>query len=194
MVAFTYNRDIPNPPNAPAVDVPNMQVNTNSIDDLIKVDHVSFNLANGGYHDVIHQNLQVANPAAIAGINQIYSKVPTIPANGDTQLFTRTGAGGISQLTGNVAADTGYTWCAGVLIQWGKVTSTARTTAVSFTPNFPTNVFNVQLTLRLSVGGSTTSVNCVSVVDGSLSIAGMNVNFTGTSANYTGFYWLAIGN
>jgi len=50
MSMFTYNRDIPDAPNNPSNDQPKMQVNTNSTQDLIAVDHVSFNLSPGGTH------------------------------------------------------------------------------------------------------------------------------------------------
>lgn len=45
-----YNRDIPDTPNNPSVDQPKMKTNTNSIDDIIAVDHISFNATNGGTH------------------------------------------------------------------------------------------------------------------------------------------------
>jgi hypothetical protein len=50
MPLFSYNRDIPDGPNNPSVDQPKMKINTNSTDDLIDVDHFSFDEANGGYH------------------------------------------------------------------------------------------------------------------------------------------------
>lgn len=50
MPTFTYNTDIPDAPNDPSVDQPKMKVNTNSIDDILEVDHISFNAANGGTH------------------------------------------------------------------------------------------------------------------------------------------------
>lgn len=45
-----YNRDIPFSTNNPSTDQPNMQTNTNSVDDILQVDHVSFNATNGGTH------------------------------------------------------------------------------------------------------------------------------------------------
>ncbi len=50
MPLFSYNRDIPDGPNNPSVDQPKMKINTNSTDDLIDVDHFSFDESNGGYH------------------------------------------------------------------------------------------------------------------------------------------------
>ena len=51
MVAgIKYNRNIPNPPNNPSQDVPLMKVNTNAIDTILAIDHVSFNSQDGGTH------------------------------------------------------------------------------------------------------------------------------------------------
>src|ERR1041385_3031271 len=126
-MSFTYNRDIPDGPNNPSVDQPKMKTNTNSTDDLIAVDHVSFNLSSGGYHTVIHQTLQGSDPAAIPSINQMYSKDYTPDTTGgtaDTQLFSMTGDGIISQLSGYQTTDirNGWQWIGGILLQWGCVT------------------------------------------------------------------------
>src|SRR5258708_30758417 len=48
MVAYT--RDIPDAPNNPSGDQSKMKINTNSIDTLLQVDHISFNANNGGTH------------------------------------------------------------------------------------------------------------------------------------------------
>lgn len=53
MSNFTYTRGIPATNNNPSTDQPNMAVNTNSIDDLIAVDHVSFGQNDGGNHEQI---------------------------------------------------------------------------------------------------------------------------------------------
>lgn len=45
-----YNRDIPDAPNNPSTDQPKMKQNTNAIDDLIAVDHLSFQATNFGTH------------------------------------------------------------------------------------------------------------------------------------------------
>jgi hypothetical protein len=51
MPNFVYNRDIPDAPNNPSDDQPDMKDNTNSTDDLIDEDHYSFNDNNGGLHN-----------------------------------------------------------------------------------------------------------------------------------------------
>jgi len=92
MPLFNYTRDRPNPPNNPSSDVPSMKINNNSIDDLIDVDHFSFNEANGG----LHRQMQIVNQAAIpvgliAGEGTLYTKA----ASGASQLFYSRDASGI---------------------------------------------------------------------------------------------------
>lgn len=146
MTNFDYNTDIPFATNDPSADQPLMQQNTNSIDGIIAVDHISFGFDNGGYHKIIHQdpgdrsvtatganNYTYNNfPANIIGppkINQIFTALYTPDTTGgvaDTQLFNKTangvGTSGISQLTGNLSGDDGWCWVGGILIQWGIVT------------------------------------------------------------------------
>jgi hypothetical protein len=57
---FAYNLNIPNPPNAPSTDVPLMKINTNSINSLINVDHVTFGVNGSG----IHKQVTLQNEAA----------------------------------------------------------------------------------------------------------------------------------
>lgn len=174
----------------------------------LSVDHRNANQTTPGYHTIIHQVLQGSDPAAITGINQIYSKVAAIPSGGDTQLFSITGNGGISQLTGNHTAPNGFTWIGGALIQWGFVPGnhTANnylaggdTGSISFDNNpnnymFHNNAFNIfpsltYLNAPSSTGGTAT------VTFKSLTTGGVNWFYSSNSTNtYNGFYWVAIGN
>src|ERR1017187_2807970 len=129
-MTITYNRNIPDGPNNPSTDQPNMKTNTNSIDDIIAVDHQSFSGQNAGYHTVIHETSQLSLPTAIAGVNQLFAMIPPValPPN-DTQLFSLTGMNVLSQMTGSATktnagppiTKNGYFWCAGFLIQFGVV-------------------------------------------------------------------------
>lgn len=206
MATYAYNRDIPESTNDPSVDQPNMKINTNSIDDLISEDHVSFGVANGGYHKVIREITQGANPATIAGVNQIFSKSYTPDTTGgvpDTQLFAKTGLGGVSQLTGNFASTDGWQWLGGTLIQWGTVVSAIgnnTTGSVTFKDRvvgaipFPTNCFCVFATLT-SAGGTPTGPGSVSIRTNLLSNTGFSWRGQTVSVSpFTGFFWVAIGN
>lgn len=55
MTSFSYNTNVPNPPNNPSVDVTDMQSNTLAISQILAVDHVTFNStgpanSSGGQH------------------------------------------------------------------------------------------------------------------------------------------------
>lgn len=162
----------------------------------LAVDHVDNNGEPGsnpaGYHTVIHQVTQAGAPATIAGVNQIFSMVPpsNIPSNGDTQLFTKTGIGGLSQMTGNSA---NFVWCAGVLFQWGtQAGSSSSSVPVSFSPAFPNNCYNVTV-VPIRAASSPGSDFSTCVVTGSVSTTGFTIGNIG-GHTIAGWYWFAIGN
>ena len=125
MTDFSYTLGIPNGPNDPSNDQPNMKINNDNISAIIGVDHVTFNQNNGGYHTDIHQIPLGGDPGAMSGIGQIYSKT----LGSDQSLFYESGAGIITQLTGTNSSaflqnTNGYIWIAGtILLQWGRKVS-----------------------------------------------------------------------
>lgn len=96
-MTITYNRDIPAVNNNPSQDQPDLEVNTNAIDDFLLVDHIGFNTTDyqNGYHNVIHQPPQVADPANLPGFGQTYVKT----VSGIAQLFFKAGDNSITQIT-----------------------------------------------------------------------------------------------
>jgi len=195
-MTFTYIDNIPNGPDNPSNDQPNMQINTNSISGILGVDHVGFNLPNGGYHTIIHQVPLVSDPSPIAGIGQLYSKNVTINATTDTQLFYITGLGGISELTGSSATANGFVWAGGILFQWGKVNSiTDGSVSFNSSPNFnfPHGCFSVQTT-PFWVGSSEPN-GAAGISVKNISNTGFTWVFNTNSSQYTGggFYWFAVG-
>lgn len=206
---LTYTRDIPATPNNPSNDQPPMRINNNSIDSILLLDHFGFNDNLGGYHDIIHQPNQATDPVNITvpvPINQIYPKSYTPDTTGgvaDTELFTRTSLGDISQLTGYLKgaaneAD-GWQWLGGILIQWGTVLFTGsgqQQHTVTFKDRvtgaipFPNFLYVVNTTLHPSGGSSTGNTQNVSVF--TLNKLSFIWNYTGSSA-YDKFYWIAIG-
>lgn len=62
-MSFTYNNGVPAANNNPSVDQPDMLTNAQSINSIIAVDHISFNVTNGGTHKQITFN-DVAAPGA----------------------------------------------------------------------------------------------------------------------------------
>lgn len=100
MTNFSYVQGIPAANNNPSSDQPNMLTNTNSIYGLINVDHITFGMANGGYHNVIHFNNQgTSDPPLVSGFGQLYTKT----ISGDQELFYESGNGVIVQMTANVS-------------------------------------------------------------------------------------------
>lgn len=183
--------------------------------ETLAVDHINNNGQPGsqpaGYHTVIHQVPQ-SSVSTVSGYNQVFSGIPgtlivngvttaAIPPNGDTQLYTLTASGGLSQLTGAIAQPSGYVWVAGILFQWGTRSLTGsqseRATILFSTANvnFPNGVFSIQATLICKSGGTSSSGNTLSIVSGSVTKTSFQYQYNGSGGgNYPGFFWLAIGN
>lgn len=224
MTNFTYNNAIPNGPNNPSNDQPLMQANTDAIDNLIKVDHVSFNTNNGGYHTVIHQEPFNNNtwdpvagtgaPAAIPSVNQVFSLnyLPdTSSAVLDTQFFSMTGTGEVAQLTGFLAPTLvdpstptdGYCWIGGILLQWGRVDqsfSSGSTTGTVTFRNRETGLIPFPNncysinTTPVFTSPNPAGVACINIRRGTVSNTGFSWQFFTNSSQYEGFFWTAIGN
>lgn len=165
----------------------------------LAIDHVDNNGMPGsnpaGYHTVIHQVTQASPPAAIPGVNQVFSMLPpdAIPSAGDTQLFTLTGNGGLSQMSGST---NGCVWCSGILFQWGTIApTTASNVPVDFTtlPNFkfPNNVYNIQVT-RQRPAADPGSAYVFYVDNSSISTSGFAIK--NRDGHSYGYFWFAIGN
>lgn len=96
MPNFNYIFDIPFASHNPSSDQPDMLTNNNSNKLIWEVDHHGFGDNLGGYHNVIHQDPQIAgDPAKIAGIGQTYVKT----VGSDVQLFYESGLGVVTQLS-----------------------------------------------------------------------------------------------
>lgn len=174
--------------------------------ETLAIDHINNNGQPGsqpaGYHTVIHQVPQTS-VSTVTGYNQVFSGVPgtlivngvttpTIPPGGDQQLYSLTGGGILSQLTGNVSSSSGYTWAGGVLLQWGSA-SVATGVAISFAIAFPNNIWSVVPSIVSPNGFK----EFIMVLSGSVSKSG----FTPQLADLNGFigsnrtvYYFAVGN
>jgi hypothetical protein len=107
MPLFTYNRDIPDAPNNPSQDQPDMKTNTNSIDDIWKVDHYSFTEQDpqgrnsGGSHEKVQMpELGTIPTGTFATAGTFYVKSAASVAGNESQLFyTNSTSGNEYQLT-----------------------------------------------------------------------------------------------
>lgn len=218
-MTISYTLGIPDGPHNPSNDQPNMKANNDANAAIIAIDHVGFNTGNSGYHTVIHETTQTT-ASTVSGINQIFSGVPgvlnvnstlttAIPPGGDTQLFNLTGAGILSQMTGNKAATNGYVWCAGILIQWGIVNGTHGSSnvfndkdngTVTFSTSgnvaFPNACFAVFTQLNYNSNKTSPPTGNALLVTNTYvqSPSSFYWYFTGSTQALTSFYWYAVGN
>lgn len=191
MTNVPYNRNIPFATNNPSEDQPRMQENTNSLEDLIQIDHVGFGETQGGYHKDIRQPFRVGDPAAVLNVGQVYVKNVTENSATDTQLFFRTGNGGVSQLTGSSNAVNGFQHLGGVIIQWGRQAVPTPGGTVTYQIPFPTSVLNIQLTLELS---TLTATNQSILINSLTPPNATDFQYISTATGATVFVnWVAIG-
>lgn len=131
-----------------------------------------------------------------AGYETLYSQPAGSPPLGPTgDLFMSRGGGAGIRLTGPgvpTASQNGYTFLpGGILLQWGFVAVTSSSTVtVNFSPNFPNNCFNVQLT-RTRASSNPGDTNSTWVITTPSTSSFQIKNNDGHS---WGYYWLAIGN
>ncbi len=190
MTTYPYNTAVPNGPNDPADDQPLMLTNTSSINALIAVNHVGFNAANGGIHNIVQFQNQGSTDPAPAAFGQVYTK--TVGA--DVQLFYESALGIIEQITGGSSSGaTGYVLLpGGFIMQWGTFVNSTGNNTISFTPNFTSGVFWVgafQVKNDTGLRSFTHTYN--------QTISGCVIQFANIGGNLdTGSFtvqWLAIG-
>lgn len=202
-----YNPSIPQPNDDLSDSQGDILNNFSSANTTFDIDHYTFNnaTANRGRHKDIHIVTRVGNAGNTSGAYTLFSKDYTPDSTGavaDTQLFGITANGGVSQLSGNNAQADGWVWCGGLLLQWGviTITSSSQTGTVTFKDRvagaipFPTNCFNVQLSLdftgSVSLAGASTYL-----VTGAPSNTDFNwaVQLASTATTRK-MFWFAVGN
>ena len=208
MTTFTYDTNVPNPPNSPSVDVVNMQINTNSIAGIIATDHVGFGVPDGGTHNQSTYNAG-SNPATSATQGAVYTKT----SGTDIELFYRHKSSGlVTQITGPqvVSGFTGYQFLpGGLILQWGFKNGTndgvkhtfhpGDTGSVTFPLMFPSRVFTVNTTMNYDTStGSAPASTSAFIISLDYSAAGTTQSgfdwkASGSGNSYTVFYWTALG-
>lgn len=173
--------------------------------ETLGIDHVNNNGVPGsnpaGYHTIIHEVSQTS-VNTVSGVNQVFSGVPgtlvvnavttpAIPPGGDTQLYSLTGNGGLTQLTGGFATTNGYAWMGGFLVQWGTVTSAVKngsgTTSVNLPISYPKNFFGIVGSLSAGTSSSTLTVSQNGLNE-------LQYYINSNSSQTLNFTWVAIGN
>ncbi len=189
-MTFVATINLPDGPNNPSDDQPKMEINNNSFIGWANVDHVGYNLNNGGTHQFVHLNVQTSDPTLLATQALLYSKI--VGAN--TELFYRYGSApqSVFQVTNNgaVAAQNGVSSLIGpaglpLKIQWGQGSSIGFLTPITFPAPFIT-LYSVVAT-RFQNGASDTSY-------GISANSPTDFTFAANSASVgIGFFWIAIG-
>ena len=191
----TYKPDIPQASDIIAISQGDILGNFTYLQESVGKDHNMTDSSNpaltnpDGYHTVIHHVTQVADPAVIAAVGQIYTKNVTVGITTDTQLFFESGLGVISQLTGgNSSGMNGYIYLPGpVLVQWSLTTIPGTTITPTFPIPFPTACFGVVATANnTAILTPTPAVGVYNVTTTNFS---MNLTFAGQKV-----FWIAFGN
>ncbi len=206
---FTYTQNIPLATNKPSVDQPNMKTNTNSVNSILSVDHLSFGQATGvlsdGYHKAIHLANQASDPAAVLTTTEIYSKQVTFNSVSDTALFARSGSGTITQLTAPNSISTatnGFVFLpGGIILQWGRRSTNFSSGSTIGTETFPVAFLNSVLSVTgnplmnyTPVGNRPNSQGSLNIRASSLAnLTTFDWQFYTNSSDYKGFDWIAIG-
>lgn len=215
MTFQTYNLNIPNPPNNPSIDVPNMQTNTNSIANLWLQDHFGFNDSLGGDHKQISMPV-IAGGSIPSGRTvseaTLYPKTATVsnPSTSESEVFyTPDNSGKEYQLTrtitlsyalfgtntnnytgSDVNLTGGWTFLPGnILLQYGTVIAKNTDSIITFPVKFIAAPFSIQITVFQPTNTRLT-VYVKTIAADSFTIASRD---SGGSDVATSFFWQALG-
>jgi hypothetical protein len=185
-MTIAYNLGIPNSPDNPSTDQPNMKTNNDNIATYVAIDHVAFNTSGSGQHAQVTFNANNVPSVPTAPPILFTNTVAALP-----QLFFYSGDAAHSS-TQYVANANGSTFLlGGIILKWGHVTATDNTT-IGFPVQFPNNCFNVQIT-----------VDAITVLPTLVTVSGTPnaTAFTprvkdtnGATASPVSIFYLAIGN
>lgn len=184
MTNFAYNRNIPDAPNDPSVDQPNMRTNTNSIDDILAINHKSFNQNNGGLHTVVQFDANLGTPGLGGGVAAFYPKVVA----GQSWPFWQNGAGEF-QLAGVPAglSQNGFIVLGNTLkLQWGYRNAPGGSGTINFPQAFNGNPYIINATLFRDSGRPVS-------IDSNFAPTSTQFRYVCDSTGAVGLYWFAIG-
>lgn len=192
---YTYDPTIPNPPNDPADDVFVMQTNSQSIFNIMKVDHIGFGSNQGGFHNLMHFITQTSDPVATNPFGQLYTFIPTTPVGQtDAQLFYQSPMGVKTQLTGkSTFTMNGFIQLGALTIQWGQALCASNAlTTVTFPTPFSATVFSVVAIMQRN---ENSNVDVLYIDPASITSPMGKTDFGihNTSSSNRNSCWIAIG-
>lgn len=191
MPDFTFTRDIPDAPNNPSQDQPDMKVNNNSTDSILNVDHFGFNLPDGGLHRQVTLNPQGAPGFPNGGSGVYYADAIsgiTWPAYQNTS-----GAFFLATVIPSPAANGSTSLVGNLMFQWGQFTSvgTALPNAiVPFPTAFGATAFSVNCTI-LTTDDSRYFVEIYDITN--IGFRAVTRDSGGSKTGGLTFCWMAVG-
>lgn len=180
MAIKRYHRNTPHEDHDPSDDQPKMEENTNSIAEILEVNHVGFEEEDAGKHKFLDLKNLDYDPPPSKGSNQVYVK------NGE--LILQKEDGSKITLLGKVSTiQNGYERLpSGRIKQWGQGFLTNEYARITFPIEFPNQCFGVNVTLMRS-GKNYRNWH---VVSGSINKKTFDVE---CNSNASSFYWEANG-
>lgn len=145
-MSTNYTPGIPNPPNNPSADVPIMQSNATSINNIWMPDHISFNNTAAGLHKQVTFALNQSAPGFVNGVSDLFVNSTAGVSGTGSNLFFQN-ALTIAQLTNLPITTTtpsatgfGVTTPWGLIINWGQlVGASASGSPLTFQIPYSTN-------------------------------------------------------
>lgn len=194
MTLFQFDTTVPATNDNPSADQPDMLVNNQSTNGILGVDHITFNLNNGGQHKAItfNQDASYAPVAFPVSPPQLFTNtvdgVGNALPSGVPELFFYSGSSTQSQNQYVSAAIGSVLLPGGIILKWGARAGTTDGTAITFVNAFPNNVFSLQV----SGGTSSSPQPTINFSQSTLTTSGFTAKITGTQP--INLYYLAIGN
>jgi hypothetical protein len=152
MTLFQFDATVPATNDNPSADQPDMLVNNQSTVGILGVDHVTFNLNNGGQHKAITFNQDASyvpsgfpvNPPQLF-TNTVDGAGNALP-NGVPELFFYSGSAPQSKNQYVSTANGSALLPGGIIIKWGISSVIGTGPNFTFPVAFPNNCFTAQIT------------------------------------------------
>jgi hypothetical protein len=210
MSFLNYTTGIPDTPNDPSEDQPDMKINNDSNEAIWKIDHYGFNNNNGGLHKYVRMPYSAPGsipPGLVPNEGTIYPKSVTSDGSARTQLFfTPDASTNQYQLTRTIATKFatfstatvydgtqpdvtgGWTFLpGGMLLQYGILANPTNNATIKYPVAFTSFAF-----ITLGAVRNNTDDKTISVKDGSSTITQFQIIMSNSSLP-TALYWHSIG-
>lgn len=190
-INVTYNNGIPDANHNPSVDQPPMRVNTDAVDTILAVDHVSFNTNGGGWHKQVtfaSNNVPVPPVSPPVLFTKDVALLTTLP-----QIFYYSGNAAHSSNQYVNAAEGSTFAFGGVIVKWGtRAVPGSNPGTVTFPVAFPNNCYAVIVSLGTTTQAPSNTENYTLQAD-AFTVSQFTLTRSSTSKTLT-FSYIAIGN